>query len=34
MGIGAFSPPIGVGLYVACSVGKTSIEQVTRPMLV
>lgn len=33
MGIGHFSPPIGVGLYVACSVGGATIEETTPRML-
>jgi len=27
MGIGHFSPPIGVGLYVACAVGNATVEE-------
>jgi TRAP-type C4-dicarboxylate transport system permease large subunit len=33
MGLGLFAPPLGVGLYTACAVGKVTIEQVTRPSL-
>ncbi|HEX9017004.1 MAG TPA: TRAP transporter large permease subunit, partial [Chloroflexota bacterium] len=33
MGIGLFSPPIGIGLYFACSIGETTMEQTIRPML-
>jgi len=33
MGIGLFSPPIGVGLYTACAVGQVPMERVARPML-
>jgi len=33
MGIGAFSPPLGVGLYIACAIGGATVEQVIRPML-
>ena len=33
VGIGMFLPPAGVGLIVACSVGKVSISQVSRPMI-
>jgi len=33
MGIGLFSPPIGVGLYTACVVGQVPMERVARPML-
>jgi tripartite ATP-independent transporter DctM subunit len=31
MGLGLFAPPLGVGLYTACAVGKVTIEQVVRP---
>lgn len=34
MGIGAFSPPIGVGMYVACLVADTTVAETTRPLLV
>jgi len=33
MGLGAFSPPIGVGMYVTCSICETSMENATRHML-
>lgn len=33
MGIGLFSPPIGIGLYTACAVGGVSVEQASRPLL-
>jgi TRAP-type C4-dicarboxylate transport system permease large subunit len=33
MGLGLFAPPLGVGLYTACAVGKVTIEQVVRPSL-
>jgi tripartite ATP-independent transporter DctM subunit len=33
IGLGAFSPPIGVGLYIACVIGETSIERATRAIL-
>ena len=33
MGIGAFAPPIGVGLYVACAIGETTVEKTMRPSL-
>lgn len=33
MGLGSFAPPIGVGLYVACSVGGASMERTSRHML-
>lgn len=33
MGIGAFSPPIGVGMYVAVLVAGTTVRETTRPLL-
>ena len=33
LGIGSFAPPIGIGLYAACSVSKTSIESSIKPIL-
>ncbi len=33
MGIGLFAPPLGVGLYTACAVGRVSMESVTRPIV-
>jgi C4-dicarboxylate transporter DctM subunit len=33
MGIGLFLPPIGVGAFVACSIGKISISAVARPLI-
>jgi C4-dicarboxylate transporter DctM subunit len=33
LGVGFFLPPTGLGLYVACSVGGTTIDRVTRPLL-
>jgi C4-dicarboxylate transporter, DctM subunit len=32
MGIGAFTPPLGIGLYIACSVGRTAVADVIRPL--
>lgn len=32
MGLGAFSPPIGVGMFVTCSICDTSMENVARHM--
>jgi tripartite ATP-independent transporter DctM subunit len=31
LGIGAFAPPIGIGFYVACGIGKVRPEKVFRP---
>ncbi len=33
MGIGFFSPPIGIGIYFACSVAEATMEDTLRPML-
>jgi tripartite ATP-independent transporter DctM subunit len=33
LGVGAFAPPIGIGMYTACAVTGTTMEQVFRPML-
>jgi tripartite ATP-independent transporter DctM subunit len=32
MGLGLFSPPLGVGIYTSCAVGGVSIERVSRPV--
>ena len=32
MGIGLFAPPLGLGLYGACLIGKVPVEQTVRPM--
>jgi tripartite ATP-independent transporter DctM subunit len=33
MGLGAFSPPIGVGMFVTCSICDTTMENATRHMI-
>ena len=33
MGLGLFSPPLGVGLYTACAIGGVPMEKVARPMI-
>jgi tripartite ATP-independent transporter DctM subunit len=33
MGIGLFAPPLGLGLYGACLIGKVPVEATVRPML-
>jgi len=33
MGIGLFSPPLGLGLYGACLIGNVAIEATVKPML-
>jgi C4-dicarboxylate transporter DctM subunit len=32
-GISVFTPPVGVSLFVACSIGKVSVTEVARPLL-
>lgn len=34
LGIGLTTPPVGAGLFVGCLVGKTTVEQTSRAMLV
>src|SRR5580704_7798529 len=33
MGIGLFAPPLGLGLYGACLIGKVPVEQTVKPIL-
>ena len=33
MGVGLFSPPIGIGIYFACATAETTVEETLRPML-
>ena len=33
MGIGLFAPPLGLGLYGACLIGKVPIEETVKPIL-
>lgn len=33
MGLGSFFPPIGIGLYISCSVSGTSVEETSRAMI-
>ncbi len=33
MGVGLFSPPVGIGFFAASAIGKANPEQVVRPML-
>jgi tripartite ATP-independent transporter DctM subunit len=33
MGLGAFSPPIGVGIFATCSIADTTMESTTRHMI-
>jgi tripartite ATP-independent transporter DctM subunit len=33
MGIGYFAPPLGLGLYTSCAIGRVSLEEATMPAL-
>jgi len=33
MGIGLFLPPIGLGVFIGCSVGKVTVSEVAKPLL-
>ena len=33
MGIGLFLPPIGLGVFIGCSIGKITVSEVARPLL-
>jgi C4-dicarboxylate transporter DctM subunit len=33
MGIGLFIPPVGLGVFIGCSIGKVSISEVARPLI-
>jgi TRAP-type C4-dicarboxylate transport system permease large subunit len=33
MGIGLFAPPLGLGLYGACLIGKVPIEETVKPII-
>jgi C4-dicarboxylate transporter DctM subunit len=33
MGIGLFLPPVGLGVFIACSIGKVSVSEVAKPLL-
>ena len=33
MGLGLFMPPLGVGYYAACAIGRVPPEQGVRPLL-
>ncbi|HXP97393.1 MAG TPA: TRAP transporter large permease, partial [Telmatospirillum sp.] len=33
MGIGLFSPPLGVGLYGSCAIGNVKVEDTVRPLM-
>ncbi|MCL4532118.1 MAG: TRAP transporter large permease subunit [Actinobacteria bacterium] len=33
MGIGFFSPPVGIGIYFACNIAQTTMEEAMKPMM-
>ncbi len=33
MGIGLFLPPVGLGVFIGCSIGKISVAEVAKPLL-
>ncbi len=33
MGIGLFLPPIGLGVFIGCSIGKVTVSQVAKPLI-
>lgn len=33
MGVGVFSPPLGVGLYIACAICRATVEETIREYL-
>ena len=33
MGIGLFLPPVGLGVFIGCSIGKVTVAEVARPLL-
>ena len=33
MGVGLFSPPVGIGFFAASAIGKANADQVVRPLL-
>jgi C4-dicarboxylate transporter DctM subunit len=33
MGIGLFLPPVGLGVFIGCSIGKVSVSEVGKPLL-
>jgi C4-dicarboxylate transporter, DctM subunit len=33
MGIGLFLPPIGLGVFIGCSIGKITVSEIARPLL-
>jgi C4-dicarboxylate transporter DctM subunit len=33
MGIGLFIPPIGLGVFIGCSIGKITVSEVVKPLV-
>jgi TRAP-type C4-dicarboxylate transport system permease large subunit len=33
MGIGLFLPPIGLGVFIGCSIGNVNVSEVAKPLL-
>ena len=33
MGIGLFLPPIGLGVFIACSIGKVTVSEIAKPLI-
>jgi C4-dicarboxylate transporter DctM subunit len=33
MGIGLFLPPVGLGVFIGCSIGRTTVSEVAKPLL-
>jgi C4-dicarboxylate transporter DctM subunit len=33
MGVGLFLPPIGLGVFIGCSIGKVSISEIAKPLI-
>jgi tripartite ATP-independent transporter DctM subunit len=33
MGIGLFLPPVGLGVFIGCSIGKVTVSEVSKPLL-
>jgi TRAP-type C4-dicarboxylate transport system permease large subunit len=32
MGVGVFAPPVGIGFFIACAIGKVPPSEAVRPM--
>jgi TRAP-type C4-dicarboxylate transport system permease large subunit len=33
MGIGLFLPPVGLGVFIGCSIGRITVSEVAKPLL-